>query len=206
MSLTGPQHQQLQSALLAAFDEAGLRILARQELETDLDAVAGGKNKTEIVLNLIAWAEREGRVADLIAGARRQNPTNPDLQALAEAAKDWRLELPAEPEAQSPYQGLAFFDVADADRFFGREALTAELVTYLKDHRFLAVVGASGSGKSSVVRAGVVTAMQEGRDYQGQRQVGDTGGHHAHGAPSQRIGGQPDTRQRVGEGPGHADG
>ena len=52
--------------------------------------------------------------------------------------------------------------MADADRFFGREKLTAELVAYLKDHRFLAVVGASGSGKSSVVRAGVVTALKKG--------------------------------------------
>ena len=52
--------------------------------------------------------------------------------------------------------------MADADRFFGREKLTTELVTYLKDHRFLALVGASGSGKSSVVRAGVVTALKDG--------------------------------------------
>ena len=165
MSLTGPQHAQLQSALLAAFDEAGLRILVRQELDTDLDAVAGGKNKTEVVLNLIAWAEREGRVDELIAGAVKQNSTNPDLQALAAEAKNWRLDK-AEPGA-SPYQGLAFFDVKDAGRFFGREALTQDLLAYLKDHRFLAVVGASGSGKSSVVRAGVVTAIRKGEAIKG---------------------------------------
>lgn len=57
--------------------------------------------------------------------------------------------------------------MADADRFFGRESLTAELVAYRKDHRFLAVVGASGSGKSSVVRAGVVPALQKGEGIKG---------------------------------------
>ena len=168
MPLTGPQHQQIQDALLAAFDDAGLRqLVPAKQLDADLDAVAGGKNKTEVVLNLIAWAEREGRIADLIAGALKQNPGSPDLQALAAAAQTWHLAAPAEPKATPPYQGLAFFDVADADRFFGREALTAELVAYLKDHRFLAVVGASGSGKSSVVRAGVVTALRQSEAIQG---------------------------------------
>lgn len=61
-----------------------------------------------------------------------------------------------------PYKGLEFFDLADADLFFGFEQLTAELVAYLHHHRFLAVVGASGSGKSSVVRAGLVPALQRG--------------------------------------------
>jgi hypothetical protein len=51
MPLTGLQHQQIQDAVLAAFDEAGLRQLVRQELDADLDAVAGGKNKTEVILH-----------------------------------------------------------------------------------------------------------------------------------------------------------
>ena len=65
---------------------------------------------------------------------------------------------PGEP----PYKGLQYFDVADAGRFFGRQALTAGLVARLRETRFLAVVGASGSGKSSVVRAGLVPALQKG--------------------------------------------
>ena len=64
---------------------------------------------------------------------------------------------------QSPYKGLQYFDVADAPTFFGREALTAELVDHLRYNSLLAVVGASGSGKSSLVRAGVVAAMQAGQ-------------------------------------------
>ena len=65
---------------------------------------------------------------------------------------------PGEP----PYLGLQYYDTDDADRFFGREALTADLVGYLRDHDFLAVIGASGSGKSSLVRAGIVPALSSG--------------------------------------------
>jgi DNA-binding SARP family transcriptional activator len=71
--------------------------------------------------------------------------------------------VPAEmPSVACPYKGLAFFDVADAPYFFGRERLVAQLVARLVDARLLAVVGASGSGKSSVVRAGLVAAIRSG--------------------------------------------
>src|SRR5439155_10575353 len=61
-----------------------------------------------------------------------------------------------------PYKGLRPFEEADAGYFFGREALTNELVERLAGARFLAVVGPSGSGKSSVVRAGLIPAIRGG--------------------------------------------
>ena len=61
-----------------------------------------------------------------------------------------------------PFKGLAPFDVADADYFFGRERLVAELVARLVGAPLLGVVGPSGSGKSSVVRAGLLPALAEG--------------------------------------------
>ena len=64
----------------------------------------------------------------------------------------------------SPFKGLEFFDESDARLFFGREALTAGLVERLRAGQFLAVVGASGSGKSSLVRAGVVPAIRAEKD------------------------------------------
>ena len=68
--------------------------------------------------------------------------------------------LDATPAAgESPYMGLQFFDVDDAELFYGREQLTTQLVAHLRHQRFLAVVGASGSGKSSLVRAGLVSAL-----------------------------------------------
>ena len=62
-----------------------------------------------------------------------------------------------------PYRGLQFFGEADADHFLGREVLTATLAGRLRDERFLTVIGASGSGKSSLVRAGLVPALRRGK-------------------------------------------
>ncbi|MGQ0602140.1 MAG: NACHT and WD repeat domain-containing protein, partial [Anaerolineales bacterium] len=62
----------------------------------------------------------------------------------------------------SPYKGLEYFDEKDAEWFFGREALTAALVNRLREQRLLIVVGASGSGKSSLVRAGLLPALRQG--------------------------------------------
>ena len=62
-------------------------------------------------------------------------------------------------EVPCPYKGLAAFEAEDAEYFYGREVLVAELTARLAGTRFLAVVGPSGSGKSSVVRAGLLPAI-----------------------------------------------
>jgi hypothetical protein len=64
---------------------------------------------------------------------------------------------------EAPFKGLQFFDEDDSDLFFGREVLTAKLIHRLQDANFLSVIiGASGSGKSSLVRAGLVPAIKKG--------------------------------------------
>ena len=70
--------------------------------------------------------------------------------------------LPPEP-GDPPYKGLQYFDESDAGHFFGREKLTAQVVGRLAQTRFLTVIGASGSGKSSLVRAGVIPALRRGQ-------------------------------------------
>jgi len=62
---------------------------------------------------------------------------------------------------ESPYMGLRYFDTTDANLFYGREALTRELAERVSKESFLAIVGASGSGKSSVARAGLIPAWQK---------------------------------------------
>lgn len=59
-----------------------------------------------------------------------------------------------------PYRGLAAFEAEDADWFFGRERLVDAVTAQLEKSRFVAVFGASGSGKSSLLRAGVVPRWQ----------------------------------------------
>ncbi len=76
------------------------------------------------------------------------------------------IELPPLTAADNPYKGLRAFGEADAADFFGREALVQQLLVRMGEggdlSRFLAVVGPSGSGKSSVVGAGLVPALRRG--------------------------------------------
>jgi len=80
-----------------------------------------------------------------------------------------RQAAPAEPigpdepvEKPCPYMGLAAFQPEDAHWFFGRQRLVAELIARLSETSFLAVLGPSGSGKSSVLRAGLLPAIWDG--------------------------------------------
>lgn len=79
----------------------------------------------------------------------------------------------AEGEPRNPYKGLRAFGLDDAGDFFGRDALVAALMDTLQDillpqgpgrshDRLLAVIGPSGSGKSSVVSAGLLPRLQGG--------------------------------------------
>jgi len=68
----------------------------------------------------------------------------------------------AEVEERSPYPGLQSFTEKDAAVFFGREAEVKALWQRLQGRRLLAVIGPSGAGKTSFVRAGVVASKPEG--------------------------------------------
>ena len=90
--LTGRQIEQLQDALLDAFaSHNALRMLARIELEQNLDAIAGGENLRVLVFNLISWAEQTGTVAQLIDGACRQNAGNARLRDVQRAVQGWGI-------------------------------------------------------------------------------------------------------------------
>jgi WD40 repeat protein/serine/threonine protein kinase len=66
----------------------------------------------------------------------------------------------------NPYKGLRSFQETDANNFFGREALVHRLVGRMREagqfSRFLSIVGPSGSGKSSLVKAGLIPALRQG--------------------------------------------
>lgn len=72
--------------------------------------------------------------------------------------------VPSEPElTESPYRGLEPFDAEHAEFFFGRDAEIRKLLDKLRNAPFLAVIGPSGSGKSSLVLAGLIPALQNGQ-------------------------------------------
>jgi hypothetical protein len=64
--------------------------------------------------------------------------------------------------SDSPYIGLRSFNREDQDLFFGREQHTDELLQRLSNQHFLAVVGDSGCGKSSLIKAGLIPGLQTG--------------------------------------------
>lgn len=75
------------------------------------------------------------------------------------------------PGPENPYKGLNAFTAADSAHFFGRENLVKKLVTRMQEDvqykRFMAVLGPSGSGKSSLVKAGLIPAIWRGKDLPG---------------------------------------
>jgi WD40 repeat protein len=100
----------------------------------------------------------QARLADDVVDLREHTD---QLARLATALADEQPEdRPA--AAVCPYKGLARFEPDDAGFFFGRERLVAELVTHLVGAGLVGVVGPSGSGKSSLVRAGLLPALADG--------------------------------------------
>ncbi|MEU6688293.1 helix-turn-helix domain-containing protein [Streptomyces sp. NPDC046832] len=63
-----------------------------------------------------------------------------------------------------PYRGLARFEAGDLRWFFGRDNLTSDLLELVRRRRLAVVFGASGSGKSSLLRAGLIPALQHTQD------------------------------------------
>lgn len=123
-------------------------------------------------------AQRTGQGASTLsqaAGGERM-PTLPVVLAYVHAcggdAVEWEerwhqatAEKEAEPrtedgDAEPPYRGLARFEPADADLFFGRDQLTDHLFELTSSRRFTAVFGPSGSGKSSLLRAGLIPRLR----------------------------------------------
>ena len=78
-------------------------------------------------------------------------------------APDHELNLPPAPELNpdnNPYRGLQAFEEKHADLFFGRSQLIEQLQNFVSEHPLTAVLGASGIGKSSLVKAGLIPQLR----------------------------------------------
>jgi WD40 repeat protein/transcriptional regulator with XRE-family HTH domain len=166
---------ELSTSTLEKFSTFGdlLRFLRRRASITQLElAMAVGYSDAQI-----SRLEQNARQPDIPTVQARfvpalglENEARAVARLLELAANVRREDAPA--AGQSPYKGLAFFNEEDAALFVGREALAAKLVGRLSQlaieggeasPRFLAVVGASGSGKSSLLRAGMLPEVRRNR-------------------------------------------
>ena len=120
---------------------------ARREAARHVDAIAGRAEAGRAELRSVE-AELTGGVVALQESRDREPPR----------ARRRRRG----PPVVCPFKGLASYDVGDARHFFGRERLVAELVARLVGAPLLGVVGPSGSGKSSLLRAGLLPALAVG--------------------------------------------
>jgi len=156
----------------------------RRHLSEPLPPLQGIRPELPHALNMVIWRATskrpEARYPDALslAGDFRRiispdasfsvlpnvpSPTAPKL-TISPAGKTLPVDLPLEPE--NPYKGLRAFQEADAHDFFGRKTLVDRLLKRLSEPdenaRFLAVVGPSGSGKSSAVKAGLIPMVRHG--------------------------------------------
>ncbi|CAM04110.1 WD-40 repeat-containing protein [Saccharopolyspora erythraea NRRL 2338] len=122
-----------------------------------LSEAAGGKRLPTLAVTLAyvqacggerqEWEQRwQGVTAELAAQNKSATTSNHGCES----------------DLECPYVGLAAFEPEDADRFFGREHVVEDLLARLRDERFVALIGASGAGKSSLLRAGVVPKLRAG--------------------------------------------
>ncbi|MEU7576648.1 hypothetical protein AB0B50_03465 [Streptomyces sp. NPDC041068] len=128
---------------------------------TTLADAAGGRRLPSLPVTL-AYVRACG--GDVTSWEERWRTLSARLAASEAAEESAGVE---EPEERGPYVGLAAFQPEDSAWFFGREQLTDDLVHRVRARRFLAVFGASGSGKSSLLRAGLLPRVHDAPDAKG---------------------------------------
>jgi WD40 repeat protein/DNA-binding SARP family transcriptional activator len=174
----------LQEARLVAVEErveADLALGSDGGLIPELESlVAANPLRERLRGQLMLALYRAGRQADALAVYRRTSelfreelglePGRP-LQELERAILEHDASLEGARGAAAirgvsvgvcPFKGLAFFDRADAEYFCGRERLVSDLLARLVESPLVGVLGSSGIGKSSLLRAGVLPALSGG--------------------------------------------
>ena len=100
------------------------------------------------------------RLKDLRAETRIYQVVGEGLEGTFGRLVTAAAEEPPPTPGEAPYRGLEAFEESDADKFFGREELVAQLAEQVRGARFVSIIGASGSGKSSILRAGLIPALR----------------------------------------------
>lgn len=141
-----------------AYELRKLRVQAGSPTYRQMAARTGAGAST---LSQAAAGERLPTLATVLAYAQACGADPAQWEARwREAAAEEAAEPREQAGAHAPYRGLARFEPGDADTFFGREQLTGRLLALARSRRFTAVCGPSGSGKSSLLRAGLIPLLR----------------------------------------------
>jgi class 3 adenylate cyclase/WD40 repeat protein/KaiC/GvpD/RAD55 family RecA-like ATPase len=133
-------------AAIHRWSSAWARTSATQRLEASASRTSQGRRQLR---------EAEDELIDDVTDLELIRDRTELFASTTDSARTRRTDI-------CPYKGLAAFDAVDADYYFGRERLVAELIARLVGSQFVGLVGASGSGKSSALRAGLIPALAGG--------------------------------------------
>ncbi len=139
----------------AVLDEAAAAIVALADGSVERARDESVRWVRDLLAGRVARAARRSATAGTQLEAERAALVG-DIQRWRELTLDGADGTPA-----CPWRGLSAYAASDAPWFAGRERLTAELVSRLSARRALLLVGASGTGKSSVLHAGLLAALAE---------------------------------------------
>ncbi len=149
----GPwENEEMRSALDTRVSQIGFRVIPVLLPDASLPE----RGKLPRFLSRLAWVDFRAGLNDsetfrrLVAGIRGVAPGRNDISS------------PKLPLIECPYRGLEVFEENHTRFFFGREAMTQHLVEAVRATQFLAVLGPSGSGKSSLIRAGLLPRLKTG--------------------------------------------
>ena len=147
---------------------------ARDDMEPPVERLAEASGGIPRRVHRLAsdWARGEA-ASRVLATAGRAATERAELRAAEQDLAGNVVDLQAIPDPAEhedagigtvvcPFKGLMSFELEDADVFFGRERLVAEMVARLPGAQLMGVVGSSGSGKSSALRAGLLAALAVG--------------------------------------------
>jgi conflict system STAND superfamily ATPase/TIR domain-containing protein len=162
-------------AVVVCIGEHGIGRVQDPEVEAALDRAWNDSNRPVIPV-LLPGAAANPEMPDFLRIRTRidfrQGVTDAAVRRLVAAAAGHAVGPVPASDVPAPYLGLPSFEEKDASRFFGRQSDIAALLARLaKGERFLTLVGGSGAGKSSLLRAGLIPAIRTGQldgRYDGQ--------------------------------------
>ena len=143
------------AARIAAAGHGGQILVSGTTHDLVVDDLPAGISLTDVGTHRLKGMRRDTQLHQLVGEG---------LSASFEPLVTTRAEEPPPTPGEPPYRGLQAFEATDADLFFGRDEIVAQLVQRVGGARFLAIIGASGSGKSSILRAGLIPALRKDGD------------------------------------------